>query len=128
MGGVFIGDDLMRIGLVVAPRFETFDVYRHLRSIEPRIDHAFVMRSQHRDAFAYFAYEGVGAVSSNSPVLSEHPNAAALWARYSNCHHAVGPWVFASAGHSPRTMIFVYRHNTSGIVRFPEQSRRVAFP
>lgn len=80
----------MHIGLVVAPRFETFDVYRHLRSIEPRIDHAFVMRSQHRDAFAYFAYEGVGAVSSNSPVLSEHPNAAALWARYSNCHHAVG--------------------------------------
>ena len=52
--GVFIGEDLMRIGLVVAPRFETSDVYRHLRSIEPRIDHAFVMRSQHRDAFADF--------------------------------------------------------------------------
>ncbi|MEH0350671.1 LysR family transcriptional regulator [Rhodococcus qingshengii] len=60
--GVFIGEDLMRIGLVVAPRFETSDVYRQLRSIEPRIDHAFVMRSQHRDAFADFAYEGIGAV------------------------------------------------------------------
>ncbi|MES9517186.1 LysR family transcriptional regulator [Rhodococcus erythropolis] len=60
--GVFVGEDLMRIGLVVAPRFETSDVYRHLRSIEPRIDHAFVMRSQHRDVFADFAYEGIGAV------------------------------------------------------------------
>ncbi|XGU18386.1 hypothetical protein ACETU7_21315 [Rhodococcus sp. 3Y1] len=91
--GVFIGEDLMRIGLVVAPRFETSDVYRHLRSIEPRIDHAFVMRSQHRDAFADFAYEGIGAVIPNSPVPSEHPNAGALWARYSNCHHGRSqPW------------------------------------
>ena len=60
--GVFDGGDLLDIGMIVAPRFETSDVYRHLRSIEPRIDQAFVMRSQHRDAFADFAREGVGAV------------------------------------------------------------------
>jgi hypothetical protein len=118
----------MHIGLVVAPRFETSDVYRHLRSIEPRIDHAFVMRSQHRDAFADFAYEGVGAVIlelSSAERASERGCTVGEILELPPRRGTLGVCVGRSFAENDD---FVYRHNTSGIVRFLEQSRRVAFP
>lgn len=60
--GVFEVADLLSIGLIVAPLFESSDVYRRLQSIEPRIDRAIVVRTEHRDAFMLLARTGAGAV------------------------------------------------------------------
>lgn len=54
--------DLLGIGLVVAPLFESSDVYRRLQAIEPEIDRAIVVRTEHRDAFMLLARAGAGAV------------------------------------------------------------------
>lgn len=60
--GVFQIADVLSVGLIVAPLFESSDVYRRLQSIEPRIDRAIVVRTEHRDAFMLLARAGAGAV------------------------------------------------------------------
>lgn len=60
--GSFTVGDLIEIGLVVAPLFESSDVYRRLQSVEPRIDRAVMVRTEHRDAFMRLAVAGAGAV------------------------------------------------------------------
>lgn len=60
--GVFEASDLLSIGLVVAPLFESSDVYRGMRAIEPRIHEAIVVRTEHRDALMTLARAGAGAV------------------------------------------------------------------
>ncbi|WP_313408411.1 LysR family transcriptional regulator [Aeromicrobium sp.] len=60
--GTFTSSDLLNIGLVVAPLFESSAVCAQLQAVEPRVTQAIVMRSEHRDAFLTLARAGAGAV------------------------------------------------------------------
>lgn len=60
--GVFEVTDLLDIGLIVIPTFETSRLYRDLYAVEPRIDEALAMRCEHRDVFLDLARAGAGAV------------------------------------------------------------------
>lgn len=60
--GAFEVAEILDIGLVVAPLFESSEVYRRLAGVEPRIDQAIVVRTEHRDALMMLARSGAGAV------------------------------------------------------------------
>ncbi|KXF51975.1 hypothetical protein AXA44_12380 [Rhodococcus sp. SC4] len=54
-------DDLLLWGLIVGPYWEGSAVYRQLRHLDPRIDGAISVRTEHRETFIYLAAQGLGA-------------------------------------------------------------------
>ncbi|MFE7420332.1 LysR family transcriptional regulator [Rhodococcus sp. NPDC057529] len=54
-------DDLLHWGIIVGPYWEGSAVHRQLRQLDPRIDGAVSVRTEHRETFVYLATQGLGA-------------------------------------------------------------------
>ncbi|WP_219412462.1 LysR family transcriptional regulator [Pseudonocardia nigra] len=57
---------LVELGIIVAPYWESSDLYRQLRATCPEIDDAIVIRTEHRDSFISLAMAGAGAVLTDT--------------------------------------------------------------